>query len=85
MPFLPGLDLARLCLARSRRSFLAGGLVVALGVPLFGKWFLFVLCGVFGGSVMIDVLRTLVGLVRSFSIFFTLRFSPGLQVGLPRR
>jgi hypothetical protein len=36
----------------------ACGWVAIRGVLLFGKWFLFVLSGVFGGSVMIDVSRT---------------------------
>jgi hypothetical protein len=76
MPFLPGLVNVGLCLARSRRFLLAGGRVVVQGVLLFGKWFLFVLCGVFGGSAMINVLRNLRGLVRSSSIFFFLPFSP---------
>jgi hypothetical protein len=48
-----------------------------------GKWFLFALCGVFGGSVMIDALRTRQGLIRSYSIFSFLLFSPRLWVGWP--
>jgi hypothetical protein len=55
MPFLPSLVSARLCLAWSGRLLLAGGQVDVQGALLFGKWFLFVLCGVFGGSIMIDV------------------------------
>jgi hypothetical protein len=60
---LPGLVYVGLCLAWSRRFLLAGGRVVEQGALLFGKWFLFVLCGVFGESAMIDVLRTPRGLV----------------------
>jgi antibiotic biosynthesis monooxygenase (ABM) superfamily enzyme len=47
------------------------------------KMSLIVLCGVFRGSAIIDVLRTCRGLVRNSSIFFFLLFSLGLQVGLP--
>jgi hypothetical protein len=81
MPFLPGLVFVGLCLAQSRRFLPAGGRVVEQGALLFGKWFLFVLCGVFGGSAMIDVLRTPRGLVRSSFIFFFLPFSPGQWAG----
>ena len=42
-----------------------------------------VLCGVFGGSKMIDVLMTLRGLARSSFIFFFLPFSLGQQAALP--
>ena len=54
----------------------ACGRVAIGGVLLLGKWFLFVLCDVFGGSVMIDVLRIRRGLVRNSSIFSFLLFSP---------
>jgi hypothetical protein len=85
MPFLPGLVFVGLCLARLRSYLLAGGRVVVQGALLCGKWFLFVLCSVFGGSKMIDVLRTLQGLARSSSIFFFfLPFSPRQRAGLPR-
>ena len=47
-----------------------GGQVVVQGVPWFEKCFLFVLCGVFGGSVMIDVLRSSEDLLHFF--LFTL-------------
>jgi hypothetical protein len=59
--------------------------VVVLEAMLCGKWFLFVLCGVFGESEMIDVSRTLRGLVRNSSTFFFLPFSRGQQAGLPHR
>jgi hypothetical protein len=81
MPFLPGFISAEL-----RSYLLASGQVVIQGALLFGKWFIYVLCGVFGESVMIDILRTLQGLVRSSSIFFFLPFfSPGLRACLPCR
>ena len=83
MPYLPGLVFAGLCLARSRRFLLAGSWVVAQGALLFGKWFIFVLRGVFGGSAMIDVLRTLRSLVRSSSIFFFLPSSLGFGLACP--
>jgi hypothetical protein len=51
-----------------------------LGALLCGKWFLSVLCGVFGESKMLDVLRILRGLVRSSSTFFFLPYSLGQQV-----
>jgi hypothetical protein len=71
-----------LCWVMPSRSFLlAGGRVATRGVRLFGKWFLFALCGIFGGSVM--ALRTSRGLMKSYSIFFLLLFSPGLQAGWP--
>jgi hypothetical protein len=79
----PGLVFAGLCLALSRSYTPAGGRVAVRGVRLFGKWFLFALCGVFGGSVMIDALRTRQGLIRSYSIFSFLLFSPRLRVGWP--
>jgi hypothetical protein len=77
MPFLPSLVYVGLCLAQSMRFLLAGGRLVVQGVMLFEKWFLFELCGAFGGNAKIDVLRTPRGLVRSSSIFFCLLFSPG--------
>jgi hypothetical protein len=77
----PGLVYAGLCLALSRNYTPAGGRVAVRGVQLFGKWFLFVLCGVFGGSVMIDASRTCRGLMRSCSIFYFLLYSFGLRVG----
>jgi hypothetical protein len=58
--------------------------VVIPGVPLYEKWSLFVLCGVFGVSKTIDVSRTPRGLLRNFSIFFFLPFSPGQRAGWPR-
>jgi hypothetical protein len=84
MPSSPSLVFAGLCLARLRSYLLAGGRVVVLETLLCGKWFLFVLCGVFGGSKMIDVLRTLQSLARNSSTFFFLPFSLGQRVGLPR-
>ena len=83
MPSLPGLVIVGLCLARLRSYLLAGGRVVIQGALLCGKWFFFVLCGVFRGSEMIDVLRTLRGLARSSSIFFFLPFSPRQRAVLP--
>jgi hypothetical protein len=74
-----------LCLARLRSYLLAGSQVVVQGALLCGKWLLFVLCGLFVGSEMIDVLGTLQSLARSSSFFFSfLPFSPGQRAGLPR-
>jgi hypothetical protein len=50
----------------------------------FGKWSPFVLCGVFGVSETIDVLRIPRGLLRNFSIFFFLPSFHGLRAGWPR-
>jgi hypothetical protein len=58
--------------------------VVVPGAPLYGKWSLSVLCGVFGVSETIDVSRTPRGLLRNFSVFFLLPFSPGQRAGWPR-
>jgi hypothetical protein len=57
---------------------------VARGVLWFGRWFLCVLCGVFGGNVMLDTLKTRHVLLRKFFIPFFLSFTLGLQAGLPR-
>jgi hypothetical protein len=84
MPYLSGLAFVRSCLGRSRSSLLVGGRVVVPGVLLCGKWFLFVLCGVFGESKTTNVLRTLRDLLRSL---FTFSFSPsslGQRAGWPR-
>jgi hypothetical protein len=59
-----------------KELFATGGRVVVLGALLCGKWFLFVLCGVFGESEMLDVSRILRGIVRSSFIFFFLPYSP---------
>jgi hypothetical protein len=84
MPSSIGLVFVGLCLARLRSYWLAGGRVVVLGTLLCGKWSLSVLCGVFGMSETIDVSRTPRGLLRNFSIFFFLSFSPGQQASWPR-
>jgi hypothetical protein len=76
----PGLVFARLCLVLLRSYTPAGGWVAVRGVWLFGKLLLFVLCGVFGESVMIDVSRTRRGLMRNYSIFSFLLFLLGLRV-----
>jgi hypothetical protein len=81
---LIGLVFVGLCLARLKSYWLAGGQVVVPGVLLFGKWSLSVLCGVFEVSETIDASRTPRGLLRNFSTFFFLPFSPGLRVGWPR-
>jgi hypothetical protein len=83
MPSLPGMVFVGLCLARLKSYLLAGGRVVVQRALLREKWFLSVLCGVFEGSEMINVLRTLQGLARSSSIFFFLPFSPRQRAGLP--
>ena len=70
MPFLSGLVYVGLCLARSRSYLLADGRVVVRGELLFRKWFLFVLCGVFGESKMIDISRSNEEFLHS--ILFTL-------------
>jgi hypothetical protein len=72
------------CLARLRSYWPAGGRVVALEALLFGKWFPYVLCGVFGASETIDASRTPRDLLRNSSTFFFSPFSPGQQVGWPR-
>jgi hypothetical protein len=77
-------SLLRLCLAWLKSYLLAGDRVVVQGALLCEKWFIFVLCGVFRGSEMINVLRTLRGLARSSSIFFFLPFSPRQRAGLSR-
>jgi hypothetical protein len=84
MPSSPDLVFVGLCLVRSRSYWLAGGRVITPEALLCGKWSLFVLCSVFGVSETIDVSRTPRGLLRNFSTFFFLLFSPGQQVGWPR-
>jgi hypothetical protein len=73
-----------LCLARLRSYWLVGGRAVVPRALLFGKWSLTVLCGVFGVSETIDVSRTPRDLLRNFSIFFFLPFSPRQRAGWPR-
>jgi hypothetical protein len=51
--------------------------VAVPGALLFGKWSLYVSCGVFGVSETIDVSRIPRGLLRNSSIFSFLPFSPG--------
>jgi hypothetical protein len=80
----PGLAFVGLCLVRSMSYWLAGGRVDAPGALLCGKWSLYVLCGVFGVSGTFDVSRTPRGLLRIFSTFFFLLFSPGQRVVWPR-
>jgi hypothetical protein len=58
MPSSHGLACVGLCLTLSRSYWQVGGREVVQGVLLFGKWSIIVLCGVFGGSVTIDVSRT---------------------------
>ena len=53
-----GLVFAGLCLTLSKSYTPVGGRVAIRGVWLFGKLFLFALCGAFGESVMIGALRT---------------------------
>jgi hypothetical protein len=77
----PGLVFVGLCLAQLRNYLLAGGRVVFLGALLCEKWFIFVLCGVFGESEMLDISRIFRGLVRSSSTFFFLPYSPGQRAG----
>jgi hypothetical protein len=50
---------------------------------LFGKWSLYVSCGVFGMSKTIDVSRIPRGLLRNSSSFSFLPFSPGQRAGWP--
>jgi hypothetical protein len=80
----PGLAFVGLCLVRSMSYWLAGGRVNAPRALLCGKWSLSVLFGVFGVSETLDVLRTPRGLLRIFSTFFFLLFSPGQWVGWPQ-
>jgi hypothetical protein len=63
---------------------LAGGRVVARGMQWCGRWFPYILCGVFGGNVMLDALKICRGLLRNFIIIFFLLFTLGQSVGLPR-
>jgi hypothetical protein len=81
MLFSLGLAFARLCLAQSKIYMPVGGLVADRGVRLFGKWFPCVLYGAFGGNVMIGVLRTSRGLLRSCSICSFVPSSLGLRGG----
>jgi hypothetical protein len=85
MPSSPGLAFAGLCLASSRSYLRIGGWKVVRGAQLFGKWSLIILCGVFGGSKIIDVSRTRRGLEMSSSIFFFLLSTLRLQAGLALR
>jgi hypothetical protein len=52
-----------------RFAYLAGGWVVALGVLLYGIWFLLVFYGACVGNVMIDSSRTKKGRLRSLFFF----------------
>jgi len=56
------------CLAVLSPCLLVGGLVEKLRVPLFGRWYLPVPCGVFGGKEMTKVLRTVRDRQRSLSL-----------------
>jgi hypothetical protein len=56
--FFARLAFVGLCLAPSRSYLRVGGREVIRGALLFGRWSLIVLCSVFGGSIIIDVLRT---------------------------
>jgi hypothetical protein len=69
---LAGLEYIGSCLAQLGSYLLAGG---ARGVRWFGRWFLYVLCGVFGGNVMLDALKIRRGLLRNFFIIFFLLFT----------
>jgi hypothetical protein len=80
---LIGLVFVGLCLTRLRSYWLADGRVVVPGALLYGKWSLSVLCGVFGVSETINVSKTPRGLLKNFSIFFFLPFSPGHRAGWP--
>ena len=62
--------------------FLVGGWEVALGVLLYGKWFLFASCGVYGQKGMRDALRILRDLWRILWPSFSTHFSLGQQLGL---
>jgi hypothetical protein len=83
MPSSIGSVFVGLCLARLRSYWLSGGRVAVPKALLFGKWSPYVLCGVFGVSEIIDVSRTHRGLLRNFSTFFFLPFSPGQRAGWP--
>jgi hypothetical protein len=56
--FLAGLISLRLCLVVFWIYALAGVPLAGLGVPWFGRWYLFVFFGLFGGKETIGVLRT---------------------------
>jgi hypothetical protein len=84
MSSLAGLNYAGLCLAWLESYSLAGGQVVARRVWWFGRWFLYVLCGVFGRNVMLNALKILRGLLKNFFIIFYLLFTLGQPVCLPR-
>jgi hypothetical protein len=85
--FLASLGCVGLCLARLKSYSPAGGRVVARGVRWLGRWFSYVLCGVFGGNVgrhtyvMLDALKTRRDLLRIFSIIFFLLFTLGQPDG----
>jgi hypothetical protein len=55
--------------------------VVAQGAQWFGRWFPYVLCGVFGRNVMQDDLKTHRGPLRNFYIIFFLLFTLGQSDG----
>jgi hypothetical protein len=69
VPFLLGLAYVGLCLVPSRSHLRVGGQEVVRGTLWFGKWFLIILCCVFGGSIIIDVSMTRRNLERSSFIF----------------
>jgi hypothetical protein len=84
MLFLAGLGYVGLCPAQLGSYSPASGRVVARGVQWSRRWFLCVLCGVFGGNMMLDALKTRRGLLRKFFIIFSLLFTLGQPEGLPR-
>jgi hypothetical protein len=81
--FLVCLGCVGLCLVQLGSFSPTGGRVVAQGVWWFGRWFIYVLCGVFGGNVMQDALKTHRGLLRICFIIFFLLFTLGQLDGLP--
>jgi hypothetical protein len=83
MLFSIGLDCHGSCLVSWQTCLHVGGWEVGLRVLLFGKWFLYALCGVSGWKLMRDALKILralytwtaawlAPLVISYLDFFTL-------------
>jgi hypothetical protein len=64
--FFARFGLCWVSLAPSRSYLQVGGRGVVRGALMFGRWSLIVLCGVFGGSKIIDVSRTREELLHFF-------------------
>jgi hypothetical protein len=80
MLFSVGLDCHGSFLARWRACLHVGGREVGLGVLLFGKWFLYASCGVYGWKGMRDALRILRDPWRNSQPSFSTPFTLGQQL-----